>query len=78
MDVIYALKKSYSLAGAFGKVFEGTLNDLNRNIVDVTVAIKTIKSTYKYLCTIVYYVDATKPTTIYLHCAFQIFILRSS
>ena len=30
--------------GAFGKVFEGVFNDPDKNIVDVTVAIKTIKS----------------------------------
>ena len=34
-----------SHAGAFGKVFEGVFNDPDKNMVDVTVAIKTIKST---------------------------------
>ena len=33
-----------SLAGAFGKVFEGVLNDPDKNMVEVSVAIKTIKS----------------------------------
>ena len=32
--------------GAFGKVFEGVLNDPDKNMVDVRVAIKTIKSLY--------------------------------
>ena len=34
----------YSHAGAFGKVFAGMLNDPDRDMVDTTVAIKTIKS----------------------------------
>ena len=32
-------------AGAFGKVFEGVLNDPDKNMADVQVAIKTIRST---------------------------------
>ena len=38
-----------SHAGAFGKVFEGMFNDPDKNRVDVTVAIKTIKSIYTYV-----------------------------
>ena len=51
--IIYTSLKRFSHTGAFGKVFEGVLNDPDRNIVDVTVAIKTIKSTItlKHICT---------------------------
>ena len=33
-----------SLAGAFGEVFAGLLNDPDKNMVDTRVAVKTIKS----------------------------------
>ena len=35
----------YLYAGAFGKVFEGVLHDHDKNMVDVRVAVKTIRST---------------------------------
>ena len=38
-----------SLAGAFGKVFEGVLNDPDKKMEDVTVAIKTIKSMTSFI-----------------------------
>ena len=53
INYYYTSLKCFSYTGAFGKVFEGLLNDSDRNMVDVTVAIKTIKSTItlKHICT---------------------------